>query len=171
MILSDAKHYSRQILGELKPFCERSEIAGSIRREKQLCRDIEIVCIPKKIVKPVDLFFSEKSIHSGFIEAVNKYEKVKGEPTGKYTQRVLPGNIKVDIFIADENNWGLILAIRTGSAEFSHSLAKEWVRQGYHAARGILYYGYEPHFIREEIDLFKLLKISWVPPQRRIEGF
>jgi len=171
MILADAKHNSQLLLEELKPFCERIEIAGSIRREKQLCRDIEIVCIPKTIIKQSDLFFTIEQVHPGFINAINKYEKVKGEPNGKYTQRVLPGNIKADIFIANNNNWGLILAIRTGSAEFSHSLAREWVKQGYHAARGILYYGYQPHFIREEIDLFKLLKINWVPPQRRIEGF
>ena len=35
---------------------------------------------------------------------------MKGEPTGKYTQRRLPEGLTLDLFMADANNWGLILA-------------------------------------------------------------
>ena len=167
----NARAIAMRVMEELKPFCERIEIAGSIRREKLLVKDIEIVCIPKKIEKNSDFFRKDKTTDPNFIKAVNKYEKIKGEPFGKYTQRRLPEGINLDLFMANEMNWGLIFAIRTGSAEFSHSLAREWARQGYNSNNGILYKGYEPYYIREEMDLFKLLNLKWVSPHMRISSF
>jgi len=38
---------AEQVKAELQPHCIRIEIAGSIRRKKPECRDIEIVAIPK----------------------------------------------------------------------------------------------------------------------------
>ena len=66
----------------LDPHCIRCEIAGSIRRKKEMCKDVEIVCIPK----PYDTgFFS-----SGIATVVNDWVKVKGELPCLYTQRILP---------------------------------------------------------------------------------
>jgi DNA polymerase/3'-5' exonuclease PolX len=42
-----------RIVEALRPYCERIEIAGSLRREKPMVGDIEIVAIPRR---PVDLF-------------------------------------------------------------------------------------------------------------------
>ena len=38
---------SKRIVRELKPFCKKIEIAGSIRRKKENPRDIDVVLIPK----------------------------------------------------------------------------------------------------------------------------
>ena len=35
------------VLSQLAPYCERAEIAGSVRRRKSECNDIEIVIIPR----------------------------------------------------------------------------------------------------------------------------
>jgi DNA polymerase/3'-5' exonuclease PolX len=151
----EARTIAEKYLNILKPFCQRIEIAGSIRREKPEVKDIELVAIPKDI--------------EGFANEVNKLEKVKGEPTGKYTQRILPEGINLDLFIANERNWGLIFAIRTGSADFSHKiLACGWVKKGYHSVNGMLIdkYGNEVE-IRKEEELFKLIGISYISPQRR----
>jgi DNA polymerase/3'-5' exonuclease PolX len=117
------KHAQAVILAEealntLKPYCDRICIAGSIRRMKPECKDIELVCIPRMV--PGGLFGDEPEVDPGFCAVVNQWSKVKGEPTGKYTQRVLPGGMALDLFMADAENWGLILAVRTGSAGFSH---------------------------------------------------
>ena len=141
----------------LKPLCERIEIAGSIRRRRPIVGDIEIVCIPRG-----------KEMYS-FVETVNKWYKLKGEPTGKYTRRLLPEGIKLDLFIANRDNWGLIFAIRTGNAKFSHEvLAIGWKKKGFESRNGILF---KPDatkiFIREEKELFDLIGIPYVVPEMR----
>lgn len=162
MIYSDAKQIADKILLQLKPHCERIEIAGSIRRKKAEVKDIEIVAIPKPF--EVGLF------ESGIATIVNKWEKVKGELPCKYTQRILPEGIKLDLFFAEPGNWGLILAIRTGSADYSHKvLATEWVKRGYHSMDGYLFHGANEkvYEVREEIDLFNRLGLKYVEPELR----
>lgn len=155
MELSKAIEIANKVVEKLKPFTERIEIAGSIRRLKSDVGDIEIVAIPKKD-------------RSGLINIVSKWQKVRGEPTGKYTQRVLPDGIKLDLFFATKDNWGLIFAIRTGSAEYSHKvLATNWVKLGYKSIEGMLHKDGKPIEIREEIDLFNLLKMDYVKPELR----
>lgn len=156
-----AKMIADNVLEELRPHCYRIEIAGSIRRKKEFPNDIEIVAIPKPY--DVDLF------ESGIATVVNQWKKVKGELPCKYTQRMLPEGIKLDLFFATPENWGLIFAIRTGSANFSHKvLATEWVKQGFHSKGGILTKGRTEYPITEEIELFKLLGIYWTDPEKRI---
>lgn len=155
MKIEEAQKIANKYIDLLKPYCQRIEIAGSIRREKPEVKDIEIVCIPKNLI--------------GFSKEVNKLEKVKGEPTGKYTQRILPEGIKLDLFMANEENWGLIFAIRTGSAEFSHKvLACGWVKKGCHSKDGILTDGQGRIIIlKEEEHLFDFIGIHFVEPKLR----
>lgn len=159
MELKEAQKIAEKHLNRLKPYCSRIEIAGSIRREKPEVKDIEIVCIPKNSVYD----------RTNFIDVVNNWEKVKGEPTGKYTQRILPEGIKLDLFMANEDNWGLIYAIRTGSAEFSHKiLACGWVKKGYHSKDGkLLDEGLREFILREEESLFDVIGIPYVEPRLR----
>lgn len=160
MQLQKAKKIAENILEQLKPHCERIEIAGSIRRLKPEPKDIEIVAIPK----PYDVGLFE----SGIATVVNKWEKVKGELPCKYTQRILPDGIKLDLFFAMPENWGLIFAIRTGSADYSYKvLASRWVKFGYKSENGILTRDGEKYPVREEIDLFKMLNLEWVEPTER----
>jgi len=151
----NAKRIAEKYLNILKPYCTRIEIAGSIRREKPEVKDIEIVAIPGNI--------------ESFAREVNKLQKVKGEPTGKYTQRILPEGISLDLFIANEKNWGLIFAIRTGSVDFSHkTLACGWVKKGYHSKDGKLIDKQGREIVlREERDLFDLIGIPFVKPELR----
>jgi len=152
----EAKKTAEKYLNILKLFCQRIEIAGSIRREKPEVKDIEIVCIPQDL--------------TGFSAEVNKLQKVKGKPSGKYTQRILPEGIKLDLFIANEKNWGLIFAIRTGSADFSHKiLACGWVKKGCHSKDGKLSDKQGREIIlREEEDLFDFIGIPFVEPRLRV---
>ncbi len=150
------------------PFCERIEIAGSIRREKPIIGDIELVVIPKKITKRVDLFKDAEIVSPEFISLVSSFEKIKGEPTGKYTQCLLPEGIKLDIFIATPENWGFILAIRTGSAAYSHKiLGTAWVKKGYHSENGTLCKFGLPVAVPEEEDLFRILELPFLHPRKR----
>lgn len=156
MELSKAKAIAERVVEALRPFCERIEIAGSIRREKPEVKDIEVVCIPR--VR--DMF--------GFINQVLKWKKVKGEPTGKYTQRILPEGIALDLFMARKDNWGLIYAIRTGSADFSHKvLASGWVANGYNSKDGTIHKNGKAFPMLEEEDVFAIAGIPYKEPFKR----
>ena len=99
---------------------------------------------------------------------VNRWQKVKGQLPCKYTQRILPEGIKLDLFFAEPENWGLILAVRTGSAGYSHQvLAKGWVKKGYKSINGYLTKEGRKYDVREEKDLFNRIGLPWCDPQFR----
>ena len=170
MNLSDAKVKAKKIVAQLAPYCDRIEIAGSIRRQKPVVGDIEIVCIPIIEEVPYGLFETQWVRVDGFINTINAWEKVKGDPeNGKYTQRIVDGE-KVDIFIARPENWGLIFAIRTGSADYSHHvLAAGWKKAGYISHDGMIctFPHRKPIPVREEQDLYDLIKVKWLDPAYR----
>lgn len=171
MLYSTAKRIAEVVVELLKPHCIRIEIAGSIRREKEIVGDIEIVAIPKP--------YETGLFTSGLASVVNQWEKVKGEleyGKTKYTQRILPDaivgvegkRVALDLFIAQVENFGSILAIRTGSAEYSHHvLAKGWTAKGYRSEGGLLKQGSKTYEIREEIDLFNRIGIPYCEPKFR----
>src|SRR5687767_9873869 len=103
-----ALEIARRAEAALAPYCQRIAIAGSIRRQRPQVKDIEIVAQP--LQEPADLFGHELVAHQGFCAVVNQWRAIKGQPTGKYTQRRLPDGINLDLFIADPDNWGLTLA-------------------------------------------------------------
>ncbi|UMB59912.1 hypothetical protein MHL31_12610 [Lutibacter sp. A80] len=163
MKLENALKVAEKLKKRLSPHCIKIEIGGSIRRKKLEVKDIEIIIIPK----PYDIgLFS-----SGVAEILNQYPIVKGHLPCKYTQRILPEGIKIDVFFAEEENWGLIYAMRTGCAEFSHKvLARRWVKFGYKSLNGYLYQGDYKIRVFEEEDLFKIIKVRYIPPENRISG-
>lgn len=157
---AEAYKIALEVLEQLKPHCERIAIAGSVRRKKAEVGDIELVIIPKP--------YSTGLFESGIATVINKFEKVKGELPCRYTQRILPSGIKLDLFFAEETNWGQVFAIRTGSADYSHKvLANGWVKQGFKSEGGYLFREGEKYEVREEEDLFKLIGVPYVEPTDR----
>jgi len=159
----EAKRIADNLVKLLSPHCERIAIAGSIRREKQVVGDIEIVAIPKP--------YQTGLFEDGIASVVNQWQKVKGEllyGKTKYTQRILPEGIKLDLFFAERGNWGLIFAIRTGSADYSYKvLASKWVQLGYKSEHGFLCQGGNIYEVLEETDLFSRLNIPYLDPKYR----
>jgi hypothetical protein len=78
--------------------------------------------------------------------------------------------------MADADHWGLIFAIRTGSAAFSRQvLATGWMPAGYRPEDGRLRRRRDGVIlpVREEAELFALLELLWVEPRARevLEAF
>lgn len=157
----------------LARYCVRFEVAGSVRRRKATVHDIEIVCIPRPTKT------GHRSV-SWVLAVTNLGRVVKGDPMGgKYIQILcrpfllddLRKDIQVtlDVFTATAHNWGLIYAIRTGSAAFSHRLARGWVRSGYNSVDGVLRRHTDGASIEmpEERDVFALAGLPFVAPQDR----
>ena len=159
----EAKEIADKLVMILSPHCHRIEVGGSIRREKEIIGDVEIIVIPKP--------YQTGLFEDGIASVVNQWQKVKGEleySKTKYTQRILPEGIKLDLFFAEEGNWGTIFAIRTGSADYSHKvLANGWVSRGYKSEGGYLIKDGKKYDVREEKDLFDRIGLAYVEPKHR----
>ena len=154
MKLDESLGIANKYVSYLEPFCKRIQIAGSIRREKEEIKDIEIVCTLDNL--------------NEFSEMVNRWKKIKGEPIGKYTQRELPEGIKLDLFMSQVENWGNILLIRTGNWQFSKYIVGTKAKQaGLIQKDGFLWRGDEKINCLEEKDVFDLLKIDYIEPKDR----
>jgi DNA polymerase/3'-5' exonuclease PolX len=160
MVLEQARQIAARVKGELAPHCDRIEIAGSIRRCQPEPDNIEVVAIPG----PSDVGLFE----SGIALVVERWPTVKGVLPCKYTRRILPEDIALDLFFASPENWGLLLAVRTGSADYAqHVLGRGWVRHGYKSVKGVMTRDGVVVPVPEERDLFLLAGVPWREPEAR----
>lgn len=175
MKLEQAQLLAAALVDLLRPHCLRVEIAGSVRRQKAEVGDIELVAIPR--TEPaVDLFSDAPAVRSrDFIAAALSIgELIRGDPTtGKYSKFLMGDEnpTQVDLFMVIPENWGLQFAIRTGSADFSHQvLAKGWCRVGLESDEGMLRSATTGRVVhcREEQELFDLIGVPFVPPEKRL---
>ncbi|QQS35753.1 MAG: hypothetical protein IPM56_16150 [Ignavibacteriales bacterium] len=167
--LSKAEQIAIKYWKLFKPLCVdgKIKVAGSIRRRKPFVKDMEIVCVPLKTLQSKDLFEAELARKPEFVSLVNSFERVKGNGNGKYAQLVLPEGIKLDLFMADENNYGLILLLRTGPGEYNIKIVEaikpeHYVQGGYlHSASGRII----P--CMNEVDFYTITKQKYLEPERR----
>lgn len=128
--LAMAQVIMARVLADLRPYCHQCEPAGSVRREKDVIGDLEVVAIPRREEQgglfgdiPVNLLWAHlhKSKH---------YRWLKGDhEQGRYYQLALvDGGMHLDLFLAEPDNFGWIHLIRTGSADFSASMLARWKR-------------------------------------------
>ncbi len=132
------------VIEQVGPSCERVEVAGSIRRRVDTVKDIEIVAVPKLEVPQVGLFgdlFGDTGepisllklkldalVADGFL-----YKRMDADGKqrwGNRHQRALykcaDFEVGIDFFaVIPPAQWGVIFAIRTGSAEFSRNLVTQ----------------------------------------------
>jgi DNA polymerase/3'-5' exonuclease PolX len=133
MPLDEARKIAEYYRDELAPYCERIEIAGSIRRNKPEVGDIEMVAIPKyKAISETNLF-GESGKYNALETVIQEAYRngmclTKNGP--RYKQIVVKRDINqegylvetihIDLFIVlPPSQWGVQLLIRTGPAEFS----------------------------------------------------
>lgn len=175
--LVNARQIAQAILKDLQPFCKRGMIAGSIRREKPVVKDIEIVVIPRDY----DGVFEAIRKHGRFIKPGTS-EIIDWPPKvgAKYLRALIDDEIKLDLFLASEANWGGILMLRTGSASddagnayagFGPGMLSRWkkISGGGHFEGGQFRHPDGTLYpLREEQDVFDLLRVEWVEPRERV---
>lgn len=169
MTADQAKYIAQGVVARLKPVCEEIKVCGSLRRLKQEVSDIDLVIIPRRDpVKDMFGIVTGQRVIPEFIQVINSWEKLKGEATGRYTQRLVEG-VKVEISIATPENWGNLVMIRTGPSEFSHMMMKAVLKRGFQQKDGYLFDGDRLIPVRQEIDYFKILDLPYVEPKDRTE--
>jgi len=192
MKLQQALHIATDIVNKLTPHCNTIHIAGSIRREKQEVKDIEIVCYPKKTVLN-DLFGWDEGTSTDIdfqYTATKLGTIIKGNTEGRYMQIALPDGINLDLFMPQDYDYYRQLAIRTGSAEFSHKvIATTWLALGWvgtdkglrrredcenisigggkYKWKIVNQNGLHPPVWKSEEEFFEWLTLNWIEPNKR----
>jgi len=172
-----AKKQADEVVYALAPYCSRIEIAGSIRREKQDdIKDIEVVCISKRLAptfggKPVLPLHHRLDVLrlDGIVRP--RLDKLGREAWGLKFRRALWNDTPLDIFIVTPETWGVLFAIRTGNADFSHLLVSPRsiggaMPDGYFVKEGRLY-GDGLIETPEEESFFSALGLDWIEPRNR----
>ena len=154
MELEGAQKIADEVIGRLSPYCQKIEVAGSIRRRKPQVRDIDLVLIPKD---PWD-----------FHGELMKLGQLK--MSGKKIMRVMVGSVQVDIYVADEATWATLLLIRTGSAKNNIRLCSRAKDMGWHlAASGDGLFNEKEERIAgdSEISIYNALGLPYQRPEER----
>ncbi len=116
--LERAQRIAGEVIKRLLPYCQRIEVAGSVRRKKPMVNDIDFVLIPS------DLW--------------NLHHEIMGmgqvRMSGMKIMRVMVGSVQVDLYFASPETWATLLLIRTGSAENNIRLATLAKERGWHLA-------------------------------------
>jgi len=119
MKLEQAKQIANNIKEILTPYCDRIEIAGSIRRRKPIVHDIDIVLIEKPesalIIPSILATIGTLTLNGSKIKRVLYHEE----------------DIFIDIYFATPASWSTLLLIRTGSKENNIRLATTAKRKGW----------------------------------------
>lgn len=163
--LAQARRLAEEkILPALRPFCQRIEIAGSIRRCKPEVGDIDLVALPSDREALIERFTRGKNvIEQGAmnitIRLANQLE------IGLYLAR---GEVR-DLFEpAVPGNYGSLLLCRTGSRFFNMKIADRARDLNLHwnPYKGITKHG-RVIAAAEEADIFQALQMDFIPPENR----
>lgn len=122
--LEDARVLGQQVLDVLWPGCERIEIAGSVRRGKPACGDLEIVAIPSRqsdlLGQPLGSLLDP--ILKACVSAGRLREPTKNGDRYKRFEFVKATGFCLDLFLVRVETWAVQFAIRTGPADYSKRL-------------------------------------------------
>ena len=113
--LQEAEKIATQVKAAVETHCERIEVAGSIRRQKSKVHDIDFVVVTKNDAE--------------WQKINEKLKKLKAKPNcsgNSVIKAFLPcqnGLFQVDFYRAKPETFGILLLVRTGSAEHNVWLA------------------------------------------------
>lgn len=191
MNYATAKRYADQVVEWLGPFCERIKIAGSIRRERPECRDLDMVAIPR-VIETTDLLGDSIGGRNLLKEELERYVRenewrgakwgvgeegraVRGAVGTEATTNFLLRLVKceLNVFCAKgPENFGAVLLTYTGSKEHNIWLAARAKTRGleWSATKGVLT-GDGRRLGREEIEIYNALGLAWMPPACREAPF
>lgn len=152
--LERADKTAEAVVKRLAPYCEKIEVAGSIRRRKEWVNDVDIVLIPSD---PWNLHHEIQGLGQVMV-------------SGNKIKRVMIGDIQIDLYLADPKTWATLLLIRTGSAESNIRLCSRAKSKGWHLAAdgsGLFNENGERIAGDTEESIFLALGIKYIPPEER----
>lgn len=184
--LNEVKPIADKIAGLLEPHCDLLAIAGSIRREKPLVGDIEILYVPKieeetpeGELLPKRINKSEQKIKE-LIEKNILEHRIKKDGTMAFGQkikllRVKDSQVPLDLFACKANQWANNLVSRTGGKETNITIASRakhmgwnWLPFGAGFQNSRTKQTFQPKSEREVFEFVKLNFKHFQEPKNRL---
>jgi DNA polymerase (family 10) len=162
MELGKARAIAEEVIKRLSPYCQRIQVAGSIRRQKATVRDIDIVLIPS------DLWNLRSEIIA--VDSRDLYLPLPSRVTSVKLRRINYYGTQVDLYFATEGTWATLLLIRTGSKENNIRLATLAKKRGWRlAASGDGLFNEKGERIAgdSEESIYEALGLPWQRPSER----
>lgn len=174
--LQAARNVAHEVVQHVTPAMQRIEVAGSIRREKPIVGDVELVAIPEDREKLFKLLSEVGQLIKPGVPGVIPWTPKRD---AKYVRLRLHQEMNLDLFLATPQNWGGLFLMRTGSATGSDGNSFNGFVPGMFSRFKKLSGGGrmtdamptmptgEQLELREEQDFFDLLEMDFVPPPER----
>lgn len=140
-----------KLISELKPFCKRIHIAGSILRHEKKHVDIDIVLIPKNKKK------------------LEEFMKTKGKflQGGEHESTWRVKSVQTELYYTIPKEWGaemLAYSSKKGSAIGLRVIAK---KKGFHLTQHGLFKGKKRIAGKTEKEIYKILGRPYKRPEKR----
>jgi len=166
MDLATAQRHAEKIMGALSPMCDRIEVSGSIRRQRETCNDIDIVVLPH--------YGLQRKVRERCLQTCPEIRQ-DGDCNLSF---VLHGGVQVDVWFATHprpdmfqpqpSTFGTRLLCRTGSRQFNIWFATQAVEKGF---KWNPYWGLyrETRCVaaESEADMFRVLDLEYIQPEDR----
>jgi DNA polymerase/3'-5' exonuclease PolX len=160
----EAALVAQELWGAIRLYCDKAEIAGSLRRFRPVVHDIDLVVVPKP--------GQRARLAAEFLLAQD------GEPEATWSlpEKIWKFQVKgmpVDVYLATPETFATLLLIRTGSAEHNVLLASRAKRMGLKLradGSGIEKSGGAVIPCATEDRVFRLLGMRYVEPIEREVG-
>lgn len=158
-LLSAALAEAEKLLSKLKGNKDiiRSDIAGSIRRRKEVIKDIDLVASakPKTEKKVMDFFTGLPEVQS---------ITVKGDTRSSV---LLKSGIHADLRIVSDSEFPFALHHSTGSMEHNAAMRGRAKKMGIKMNEYGLFKGESRIPCKDEVEIFKSLGLSYIAPELR----
>lgn len=173
----NASRTAHDFMSRIQDVCNKYEIVGSLRRQRDFVNDIDILVIPKLYETTEMTLFAEPVMVSLLDQRLDKLAAdgfIKWDVNGPRIKRFFvparPKPIPVDIYVATTTTWPTLLLIRTGSRNHNIMLARK--ANDLHMilkadGTGLLSPGGSLISVTDEIDIFRQLKVKFRLPQER----
>jgi len=163
-LLADALRAAEPLLEDLRehPDVIRCSTAGSLRRFKEVCGDIDLLASSKKPIDVIEYFASL----SGIIKVI-----AKGETKASV---ILDGGIQCDLRVVSDKEFPFALAYFTGSKEHNIVMRQRAIQRGLRLNEYGLFKSKEETRdakllvpCQDETEIFQKLDLIFVPPELR----
>src|ERR671923_2262193 len=159
VLLSRALPVAEQVVAALRavPGAERVEVAGSLRRQADSVKDLDVIATaadPRALVRALTELPLAESVDSS------------GDAGGRITTH---SGMKVDLKVVEPDQFGNVLQHFTGSKEHNVALREAAVRRGLHVSEYGILDDADGETLRcaTEEEVYDRLGLLWIPPELR----
>lgn len=162
---------AQKLFDLLVPHAERIEIAGSIRRKKPVCEDVDLVIIPK-LAEVKDLLgevILRRNEARDFIVSRAKANRWEILADGPEIFRAIAGGVQADLFWATPGTWVSMMVCKTGSALHNIQISDRARKMNMAWVPNCGLRGKDGQFVRvcDEVEFYRALRLPFVLPEER----